>query len=196
VVCRPPSIQALPGLGRSRQACGQAAVGAPDEPRSYGDGGEARCVGFQHDLLGRGLGRAVGGFGVRPQRCGLVHVQQRFAGQERGLAAAVDEGGDPRGTGCLHSRSGATDRHLLVALAVGGDVCLGGEVEQYVAACHRVLPAGRLRQFALHRLRAEGRDLVGRGFAADQCADRMTIADKSTDQGATDETRATRDECL
>jgi hypothetical protein len=61
-------------------------------------------------LLGFGLGRRVGGPGVRPQWRGLIHLDERIAGHQCRLGAAVDE--------ALHADIGAGGEGVPRALDV------------------------------------------------------------------------------
>ena len=107
----------------------------------------------------------------------------------------MDESGDLGVTGRLERGPGTADGDAIVLFTGCVDVGLGGQVEEHLAADHRVLPGGGVGQFAPHRLGAQGGHL-GRGcVAADQGPDGVPFADQASDQRLPDEARATGYEC-
>ena len=83
---------------------------APDEAGPHDDGLEALAARVADRLLGLRLGRRVGRRRVGSQRRRLVDPDQRLAGHQRRLGAAVDE--------APHPRLGAGGEHVARALDV------------------------------------------------------------------------------
>ena len=136
----PPTHENCPPVARAEKP---SVTGLPAPQTNFGrieTVAKSSRVRVQHEGLLLRLDRAVRRRRVRPQRRRLVDIDERVAGQQRGLAATVDEAGNLGIAGDLQRGPGAVDGHQLVSGEVGVQISLGGQVEQHLAARHRIAP--------------------------------------------------------
>src|SRR5205085_2190892 len=168
--------------------------GAPDEARPDHHGLESVAGGAAHRLLRAGLGRRVERLRVGSQRCGLVDVHQRVAGEQRRLGPHVNETADAGIPGGGQRVLGPDHVVPLELLGVAPVPEVGRGVERKLAA----LGAGAHRLALLEVAPDRGGpgllDRRGRAIGAGERADAEAVAHQPPDQRATDEPGPSGDE--
>jgi hypothetical protein len=163
---------------------------APDEARSQGHGLEPVAVGVAGELLRLRLGRRVGSRGVRPQRSGLVDVDERLAGHQRRLGAAVDEALDAGARASVERVPCPLDVAALEVLPAPGVAEVGGEMKSDLTAGGSGGDRVGVADVPAHGLCAEPGNRPLRGIGAGEGAHPPTLIDQAPHQPAADEARA------
>ena len=109
-------------------------------------------------------------------------MDQRLAGHQRRLGAAVDEAPTPASAQAGERVAGALDVAALEVLPRPPLAEVGGEVEGGGAAGGAGGERGAVAEVAAHRLGAEALDLGGRGVGAGQRPHRPAFGDQALDQ--------------